>query len=834
MSNHRLALRFLRRDLARSETRLLALALALALAVMTVSIVSLFVERARSVMETEASALIAADLVLESRDPIPEMWRDRAHALGVQTAELLEFPSVVSTEHAMQLVQVRAVGEGYPLRGEQRSEAWPEVVNKTAPAAHPLTRPRAGKVWSDPRLPELLSAEGPFQGQLQLGKRTLELERVMVQTADQAASLFRLSPRILVAIEDIAATGLLGPASRVRYQLLLAGKPDALAQLRSEVERSDPEAHSIEVEDVRSSRPVIRDALDRVEQLLRLAAASALLLSLIAVLLASRRFSQRQMDMVALLRTLGSPRRQLMQLLSLRLLALGLLASVVGLFLAWLAQPILLWVIEPSLTWQWPTLDRNSAGLGLLTGLLLLLGAALPQILQLVRTPPLRILRREFTGQRQRLWEVRLPLLFALGLLLTLQLGHEGLALRFLGGLLLAWLLFAGLAAALVALLRPLRKHTGGSWRYGLANLSRHPQLTALQLSGFGLGLSLLLLLGLVRTDLLEAWQDTLPTGTPNQFLINIQPEEVDGLTQALSDAGLELKGPYPMVRARFIRLNGVTVREEQFTPGRAQRLALRDFNLSWSTGLPADNRVVAGQWDTQGWSVEAEFAETLGLRLGDEMTFEIAGAQITAPITSLRNLSWDSFQPNFFVLGSPALLQAQPATYISSFFQQPQQASKVRRILRDYPSVTALDLDALLGEVRAIIGRGARAIEFIAALTLLAGGLVLAAGLQATRDLRLQEVAVLRTLGISRALLRRAVWAEFAVLGGLAGLLGAGVATAISASLAKGVFQLPWSPNVSLWLIAVPLSVLALVSLGWRLTRSTLNTPPLQLLRQL
>ncbi len=832
MNNTRLALRFLWRDLARSETRLLALALVLA--VMTVSIVTLFVERARSVMETEAAALIAADLVLESRDPIPEMWRERAHALGIQTAELLEFPSVVSTEHAMQLVQVRAVGEGYPLRGEQRSEVWPDVTKESTAAASALTRPLTGKVWSDPRLPELLRAEGPFDGRLQLGKQTLELERVIVQTADQAASLFRLSPRILVAIENIEATGLLGPASRIRYQLLLAGEADSLATLRREVERFDPEARSIEVEDVRSSRPVIRDALDRVEQLLRLAAASALLLSLIAVLLASRRFSQRQMDMVALLRTLGTQRAQLMQLLSLRLFALGLVASLIGLFLAWTAQPILLWVIEPRLNWQWATLDLYSVTMGLLTGLLLLLGAALPQLLQLVRTPPLRILRREFSGQRQRLWEVQLPLLLALGLLLMLQLGHEGLALRFLGGLVFAWALFAGLAAALVALLRPLRKHTGGSWRYGLANLSRHPQLTTLQLSGFGLGLSLLLLLGLVRTDLLEAWQDTLPAGTPNQFLINIQPEEVIGLNKALTDLGLELKGPYPMVRARFITLNGEAVREEQFTPGRAQRLALRDFNLSWSAILPIDNTVIAGQWDAEGWSVEAEFAETLGLHLGDQMTFEIAGSKVSAPITSLRNLSWDSFQPNFFVLGSPELLQTQPATFISSFFQQPQQASEVRRILRDYPSVTALDLDALLGEVRAIIGRGARAIEFIAALTLLAGGLVLAAGLQATRDLRLQEVAVLRTLGISRALLRRAVWAEFAVLGGLAGILGAGVATAISASLAKGVFQLPWSPNVSLWLIAVPLSVLALVSLGWRLTRSTLNTPPLQLLRQL
>jgi putative ABC transport system permease protein len=832
MSNIRLALRFLRRDLARSETRLLVLALVLA--VMTVSVVSLFVERARNVMETEAAALIAADLVLESRDPIPGLWRERAQALGIQTAELLEFPSVVSTEHAMQLVQVRAVGEGYPLRGDMRSEAWPVAETENTTSNHALTRPLSGKLWSDPRLPELLRAEGPFDGPLQLGKQTLELERILVQTADQAASLFRFSPRILIAIEDIEATGLLGPASRVRYQLLLAGEADALANLRREVERHDPEARSIEVEDVRSSRPVIRDALDRVEQLLRLAAASALLLSLIAVLLASRRFSQRQMDMVALLRTLGTQRAQLMQILSLRLLTLGLVASLIGLFLAWLAQPILLWVIEPSLDWQWVTLDLYSVSMGLLTGLLLLLGAALPQLLQLVRTPPLRILRREFSGQRQRLWEVRLPLLLALGFLLTLQLGHEGLALRFLGGLLLAWLLFAGLAAALVAVLRPLRKHTGGSWRYGLANLSRHPQLTTLQLSGFGLGLSLLLLLGLVRTDLLEAWQETLSAGTPNQFLINIQPEEVGRLTDTLSVAGLELKGPYPMVRARLIALNGTPVREEQFSPGRAQRLALRDFNLSWSAALPTDNRVVAGQWDTRGWSVEAEFAKTLGLRLGDQMTFEIAGAQVAAPITSLRNLSWDSFQPNFFVLGSPELLQAQPATYISSFFQQPQQAGEVRRILRDYPSVTALDLDALLGEVRAIIGRGARAIEFIAALTLLAGGLVLAAGLQATRDLRLQEVAVLRTLGISRALLRRAVWAEFAVLGGLAGLLGAGVATAISASLAKGVFQLPWSPNVSLWLIAVPLSVLALVSLGWRLTRSTLNTPPLQLLREL
>ena len=379
-----------------------------------------------------------------------------------------------------------------------------------------------------------------------------------------------------------------------------------------------------------------------------------------------------------------------------------------------------------------------------------------------------------------------------------------------------------------------------GSWRYGLASLSRNPATTTFQLTGFGLGITALLLLAMVRVDLLSAWQNELPPDAPNQFLINIQPEEVDGVRAVLLDHGIEPGGPYPMSRARLVAIDGRPVNAEDYDSPRAKRLAEREFNLSWSLAPQPDNRITAGSWWTEAeadsvaaFSVEEGIADTLGIELGEELAFEIAGERISAVVKSLRSVQWDSFNANFFVVGTPALLRDRPATYISSFHLPSGRTEVISDIVQSYPSVTPLDVTALIRQVRGIMDRGALAVQFVFAFTLLAGLVVLVAGIQASRELRVQEAAVLRTLGLRRRKLLEAIALEFGLLGALAGLIAAIAATAVSYTLASGVFDLPWHFSGAMWLTALGASTLGVAVAGiaatWRLTRE----PPVVVLRE-
>jgi putative ABC transport system permease protein len=660
---------------------------------------------------------------------------------------------------------------------------------------------------------------------------------VLTYEPDRAANLFRLAPRILIRLDDVAATGLLGPASRVRHRLLIAGDAGPVARFRRSAEESLP--GGAELEDVRGARPEIRDALDRGGRFLRLTAVTATLLCVVAVALSTRRFVERQADASALLRCLGASRRRVNGIFTVRLLALGLAASLAGSLLGLLAQPVLAALVGNWFTERLPLPSAWPLATGLATGVLVLAGFALPSVLRLGEVPPLRVFRRDLGPPAvMHTVAVAVPVV-ALGALLYWQIGDDRLAVRLIGGLAAAILLLLGASRALLRLLAPFRQRAAGSWRYGLASLSRNKATTTFQLTGFGLGITALLLLAMVRVDLLSAWQNELPPDAPNQFLINIQPEEVAGVRALLLDHGIEPGGPYPMSRARLVAIAERPVDPGDYDSPRARRMAERDFNLSWASSPQPDNRITAGAWwtaaeaeSTSAFSVEQGIAETLGIGLGDVLVFEIAGERIRAPVTSLRSVQWDSFNANFFVVATPALLRDRPATWISSFHLPPGRIEVIRDLVRDYPSVTPLDVSALIGQVRGIMDRGALAVQFVFVFTLLAGLVVLVAGIQASRELRVQEAAVLRTLGLRRRKLIEAIALEFGVLGGLAGLIAAVAATAVSYTLATGVFDLPWRPDPAMWLVSILAGAAGVAAAGmaatWKLTRQ----PPVVVLR--
>lgn len=823
-----LALRMLRRDWRAGELRLLVIALVIAVA--SVTSVGFFTDRIERAMQRQASEVLAADLRLDSGQPLDARFSEKADRLRLRQAATVSFASVVLHSGNTQLVQAKAVTPDYPLRGHM-------TVRDALDGQDRPTRdiPPPGEAWLEERLLPLLGLK--IGDSFRLGSETFRVTRLITYEPDRASNLFQLAPRVMINRADLAATGLLGPASRVRYRLLLAGEEPAVSQYRQWVE--DQDLPSIQIEDIKGARPELRAALDRGGRFLRLTAATAILLCVVAVALSSRRFVERQTDTSALLRCLGASRRKVSRIFLLRLLSLGLIGSLAGSAIGLAMQMLLIGLVGHWFTQQIPppTLWPLFSGMG--TGILVLIGFSLPSVLRLSRVPPLRVFRRDLGAPPVGYQLSIAAALLSLGVLLIWQIGDDKLAFQLIGGLLAGLVLLLLVSRLLVHLLKPLRTRAAGSWRYGLASLSRNPATTSVQLTGFGLGITVLLILAMVRVDLLNDWRNALPPNSPNQFLINIQPDEVDGVRRMLAQGGIESQGPYPMIRGRLIRIGDHPVSAKDYDSPRAQRLATRDFNLSQASAMQSDNRIVAGRWwsqtqlDKPWFSVEEGIAETLGIALGAELVFEVAGAQIKGKVESLRSVQWDSFNVNFFVIGTPGLMAGQPASYITSFYLPKQKRPLLYKLIQQYPSITALDVSALMQQVRAIMDRGVMAVQSVFLFTLAAGVIVLYAGIQASRELRIQEAAILRTLGLSRRKLLISVMLEFALLGGLAGLISAFLASGISFSLATAVFELPWRPDPWMWLVALiggSLGVgLAGTLASWRL----FNTPPIAVLRQ-
>ena len=831
MTAWRLALRLLRRDWRSGELYLLAAALALTVAAMTT--VAFFGDRVERAMQRQGGELIAADLAVDDGHAIPASFADQARALGLANATTLEFPSVVLAGEATQLVQVKAAGPGYPLRGRLRVQA-----DSGAPDEEAAGGPPPGEVWAEARLLPLLGLEtlAGEGAEIALGETRLRLTKILAYEPDRGANLVQLAPRLLVNAADIPATGLVTPASRVRYRLLVAGDAATVKDFRAWAQgRLPPTAQVLDPE---HARPELATAIAGASRFLRLATLVTLLVAGAAIALASRRLVERQTDAVAVMRCLGAPQHLLTRVFVLRLLVFGIAVSLVGALLGYVAQQGLVALAGDLFAQDLPPPSAAPIAVGLVTGLVALLGFALPPLVQLARVTPLRALRRDLGTPRASVLGATLAAAAALALLIWWQAGDAQLAARLLAGLAGTVLGLVGTVVILVRLAAWFQPHTRGVWRLGLAGLTRRPAGAVLQVAGFGVGVLALLLLAVVRVDLLRAWQEGLPPDAPNRFLINIQPQDVAPLRDFLAAQGLADSGVLPMVRGRLTRIGDRAVDPDAYPDPRAQRLAAREFNLSYAEHPQSDNQVVAGRWWAPGdpedqFSVEEGLAETLGIRLGDRLTFWVSGHEVSARVTNLRHVKWDSFNVNFFVVSPPGLLGAEAASYVTSFHLPPGRAVVMADLQRKLPAVTPLDVDALLGQVRRVMERGASAVEYVFLFTLAAGLLVMLAGIQATLAQRRGEHAVLRALGASRRSLLAALAVEFTVAGLLAGLLGSAFAQLTAWLLAGQVFDLEFAFNPRLWALGVFGSATLIGLAGTLATYPLLVRPPLEGLRR-
>lgn len=810
----KLSFQMLRRDLRAGELTLLGMALLLAVASLTS--VGFLTDRVAQALDRNATQLLGGDLLLTADQPLSEAFLAEARRRGLQASRTVTFNSMATSETGAQMVAVKAVEAPYPLRGSLQLSDFAGAAPRQAESG-----PAAGESWADDALLGALQLQ-PGEA-LQLGYLKLPVRAEVVFESDRGMGFSSFAPRVLINLADLPASGLLVEGSRARYRLMVAGERAAVREFERWV---DPQlGRGVRLETLENARPEIRANLDRAGRFLRMAAMLAVVLAAVAIGLSARRYLTRHLDSCAVMRCFGAQRSQLLTLYLGEFLVFGLLVAAAGCLLGFAVQAALSGLAAGMVQTELPPPGLTPVWQGLAVGVLLMGGFVAPQLLRLTQVSPIRVIRREWGDlQAGSLIAWAVGALALAGLMLWIAAEWK-LGLAVVGGFAAALLVFALLAWVLLGLFGRARGMAAGdkAWglRYGLAALYRRRASSVIQVVALAMGLTAILLLTLISNDLLASWRARQPADAPNRFAIGIQPEQRQPVAELLAAQGIRTP-LLPMIRGRLVAINERPVQGSDYAEERARNLAEREFNLSYGSELQAGNRVLAGQWHGEGRPGEAEFSmeqgigKTLGVKLGDRVTFEIAGQRVSGRVSSVRKLDWDSMRVNFFFMASPGLLENMPASFITSFHLPAGQSPLVRELAAKYPNITVIDVAMVIDQLTRLTERLAQVVRFVFGFALVAGILVLLAAQRNTHDERGYEVSVLRALGARRHQVRAALLAEFAALGAIAALLAVLAASGIGYLLAEFVLELEFQPALASLGAAGLAAMLVIVAFGW------------------
>lgn len=834
MSFLQLGWRTLWRDARAGELRLLWVAVTLAVAALTS--VAFFANRLEAGLERDARQLLGGDVVIASNDGQLQSFVQQARQDGLRHATSLVFPTMgrATDERGgnARLVALKAVEAGYPLRGKLRiaqGSGQGDVATDDIPAA--------GHAWVDAGL--LAALEIEVGDTLLLGDASLRISQLITAEPDRGAGFMSFAPRVMINTQDLGATGLVQPASRITWRLAVAGD-DAAAVAHyaawAQAQVGDKGRNGRRVESLESGSPEMRRTLERGEKFLSLVALLAALLSAVAVALAARAFAQRHLDAAAMLRVLGLPQATIAWAYVFEFAVVGLCASLLGVALGWGVHHGFVWLLAGLVADGLPAANLWPVGFGVGMGMTLLLAFGLPPVLQLAQVPPLRVLRRDVGALKPVSVSVLLVGMLGFAALLMAVSRDAKLGGIAVGGFAAAALLFAGMAWLAVQLLRRVvHENTAPRWLIlATRQLAARPGYAVVQVSSLAVGLLALVLLVLLRTDLVSSWRQATPPDAANRFVINIMPDQAQAFQAHLEAAGVAQYDWYPMIRGRLVEVNGRAVRPDDFSDERAQRMVDREFNLSNAAQMPAKNTITAGQWvagEVDGASVEEGIAKTLNLQLGDTLVFDVGGMRHSARVTSLRKVDWGSMRANFFIIFPVADLPQVPATYMAAY-RAPKQAGFDNALLRQFPNVTNVDTDSTIAQVQRVLNQVIRAVEFLFVFTLAAGLVVLFAAVTATREERAREYALMRAMGAQSRLLRQVQRAELAGVGLLAGFLASAVAMAVGWALARWVFEFAWTAAWWVPLAGAGAGALLAMLAGWWGLREVLQRPVMHSLR--
>ena len=826
-SSGSLSWRLLAREWRSGELGILLAALVLAVSVVVG--VSSFVDRLQSALLSESARFLAADMVVVSRTPIPEEWIDQAEQMTLETSLGVGFPSmaVADVDH-MALVSVKAVSAGYPLRGELlwSDEAYGDILRHGA-------IPEQGEVWLAPRLFALL---GLTTGDtLMVGEASLTVTGAVRGEPDATTAVFGFGPRLLMNTLDIPSTGVVQPGSRVGYRLLLSGNRDRVSEYEAWV--SPLLSQGQRLDSVEGSQPRIGDTLDRARGFLLLAGSLAVVLAAAAITLASRRFGERHTQYVAILKSLGAQSHDISRLYATSLGLMGAAGTAMGCLLGWILQEAFIRLLGSLLPVTPGAAGVEPVLIGAVTAMVCILFFAWPPLRRLGEASPLRVLRADIgMHEAQRPQDFLFGGLSIIGLMWWYS-GSVAVTLAVVSGLAVVMGLGFLAARGLLSGGRRVGGFAGSIWRVALAGLQRRGRANALQMVIFAMAIMLMLLLSVVRSSLIGQWQAQLPADAPNHFLLNLAPEERPVLEQFFTQRGVATETLYPMTRGRIFSVNAETLPEWEEAEGEdAPRQ--REANFTWSDELPTGNVLVAGDWwepeDTTSWvSLEEDFAAGIGASVGDRLSMRIGADTFDAEVRSIRKVDWQSMRPNFFVVFPRAVLERYPGMYMTSFRLLPTQKPLLNELVRALPTVTVIELDIVIKEMRSVVDQVARALELVLAVILVAGSLVLISGVRSSLDARLKESALMRALGARQRLVLGTLWIEFLVLGGLAGALASVGAEVAAWGLQTRVFDMNWAPTVTMWWLGPTVGAVIVGALGVWSCRRVVRVPPIQLLRE-
>ncbi|WP_028117651.1 ABC transporter permease [Ferrimonas senticii] len=810
MSHRTLAWRLFKRELLRGQLRLIVAALTLA--VLSVTSLALVSERLQQGLNNEAAKFLAADRLLSSPQAVDPQWLQQATELGLAQAQVLEFQSMLFVGEQLQLVSVKAVSPSYPLKG----------------AIEPLTQldgalPEPGALWFDSRLNQLTqsAADGSLA---ELGDAEFAISGVFARLPDGGFNVFASAPTVLMNLSDVGSTGIVQPGSRLTWQYQFSGEAAALAAFEQWLK---PQlSNSQRWIDVKSQDTPLSRALERAEQFMLLATLLGIALACTAVGVAARRYCQRHYDAVAMFKTLGASHRQIREIFALHLGATTTVGVLIGLLLGYGSALLMMSLLPAELQLGQFNPTLRPLALGIATGVIAAAGFTLYPMLRLLAVPPMRVLRKDVGPIGLAGWLNGAASVLALAALAWLYSGSLTLTWVLLLSVAVLAALLAALGFAMLAWGRQLGIRTGSPLQLALAGLRRRAGENVIQLVGFSVALMLLLTVLALRQDLLEDWQKQLPEGTPDHFLINIADYQRDEMAQFLAERQVQATDLYPVIRGRLSAINGESVRRavdkedaEQQPQNQAPRGIGRELNLTFRDTLPPNNPIIAGQWfsseDAAEVSLEAEVADRLDVGLGDSLTFTIDGQPIEVTVTSLRQVNWETMQPNFFMIFPAKQLEQFVPTYIASFYHPDGQPQLVAQLVRQFPTVSVIDVGAIIGQLRQVIEQVSLALAWVIAVVAAASALLLLAQTEAGMAARRQELAIMRTLGASGRLLRGAVTWEFVLLGAIAGILATLVAELLLWLIKTQLFELVVAPHWHWWW-AIPLTgALFIGSLG-------------------
>lgn len=819
----------------RSSFRILFLALVLAVA--AIASVGVFAARIDAALQRDASQMLGGDVVIEStRNPSLAAWQavlQKPEYAQVSKASSVQFPSVVSTPTQDVLVSAKAVSHGYPLLGSLR------IRNAQGKETEVAYGPEPGQVWVDQ---QVLDTLGLQLGQvLTLGQTQQVVSNVIVLEPERNGGFVNFAPRVMFHMDDLKATGLLGLGSRAKWRLYLSAPQAQIKNLEGEL--SPVLSATDEFQSLEKGRPEIAKTLDIAKDFLSMAALIASMIACVGIALSSHHFAKEQAQEMAVLKSLGFTPRQLLTTAVQGLLMLTVLAGALGVGLGWCAHWGLLTLLSGLIGVRLPLAGLHYVPLSMLLSAVLLLGFAVLPLWRALQTPAMAVIRQQTqqtSRTRQVVWAVSLGGLCALGMCL-LVVKNMKLALMLFVGFLATALVFALVFVGLLAILAKLlgqRQRAKANINI-LHSMSKRSSSLVLQGVALSMGLSALLILAVVQGDLIERWQAAIPEHAPNRFIFNIQPDQVPAVQAELEQVSPSALRLYPMVRGRLVQINEHTVSEQTYSDQRAKNLVQREFNLSYAQEKPSHNKIIQGQWfnariQAPQISLEKSMAERLGLKLGDRLGFDIAGTLITAEVSSIRELRWDSMEVNFFAIFPTATWPDFPQTWITSVYLPPHQASAVgHHLLSQFPNLTLLDTAQLLSQIRKMLGQVSQAVQFVFLFTVLAGGLVVLSCMLVGGKERTRQAAIYRAMGASTQQLRRAAWIELGVLGSLSGVVAALVAQGVGWGVARFVFQFDYVLSPEFFLIGGSIGIiLSFVFAYWSVNR-VCNAPVMWALRQ-